>query len=68
MDKHYYDWPKIDVERAARALANGGTLFDLPTSFGSGSAVYRTGLETRRGACYLVSDFVKHGLGDASAN
>ena|SRR5471032_3243776 len=21
MDKHYYDWPKIDVERAARALA-----------------------------------------------
>ncbi len=68
MDKHYYNWPKIDVERAQRALANGGTLFDLPSCFGSGCAVYRTALETKRGACYLVSDFVKRGLGDAPAN
>ncbi|MBB3122494.1 hypothetical protein [Pseudoduganella violacea] len=68
MDKHYYEWRKIGVERAARALANSGMLFDLPTSFGNGAAVYRTGLETRRGACYLTSNFVKCGLGDTSAN
>lgn len=68
MDKHYYTWPKIDVERAQRALAKGGTLFDLPSSFGNGCAVYRTALETKSGACYLVSDFVKRGLDTGPAN
>jgi hypothetical protein len=68
MSDHYYDWPKIDGDRARRALAKGGRLFDLPTSFGNACAVYRTGLETKRGACYLVSDFIKRGLVKAPAN
>lgn len=67
MSAHYYDWKPINVEKAKNALINGGKLFDLPTCFGNGAAVYRTGLETKRGTCYLVSDFVKNGLIEDSA-
>lgn len=68
MSAHYYDWKPITLEKARDALAKGGKLFPLPTCFGNGSAVYRTGLETKRGACYLVSDFVKNNLIEVQAN
>lgn len=59
---HYYEWKSIDTDKAQRALDKGGKLFDLPTSFGNGAAVYRHGIQTKRGTCYLVSDWVKKGL------
>lgn len=68
MPAHYYDWKPISFDKAKNALEQGGKLFPLPTCFGNGGAVYRTGLETKRGACYLVSDFVKKGLDTVPAN
>lgn len=62
MSSHYYDWKPIGVEAAQRALDKGGKLLVLPSSFFSGGATYRTGLQTKRGTCYLVSDMVKQGL------
>ena len=68
MSAHYYDWKPISFDSAKNALEKGGKLFPLPTCFGNGGAVYRIGLETKRGACYLVSDFVKKGLDAVPAN
>jgi hypothetical protein len=56
MSTHYYDWKPIGAEQAQRALDRGGVLFKLPTSFGNGMARFSYALETKRGACYVVSD------------
>lgn len=62
MSTHYYDWKPISAERAQRAIDQGAKLFKLPTAFGNFMAVFSHGLETKRGACYLVSDRILRGL------
>jgi hypothetical protein len=52
----YYSWKSLDRERAQRALDEGGALFTLAISFGNGVARFRHGLQTKRGALYVVSD------------
>lgn len=62
MSTHYYDWKSVSAERAQRILEKGGRLFKLPTAFGNGMAVFSHGLETKSGACYVVSDRILRGL------
>lgn len=53
---HYYDWKPLDATRAQRALDNGANIWRLPIQFGNGTARYSHALETKRGACYVISD------------
>lgn len=52
----YYDWTPIGAGQAQRALDNGASIWKLPIQFGNGMARYVCGLQTKRGACYIVSD------------
>ena len=52
----YYDWKSIGAEQAQRALGKGASIWKLPVQFGNGMARFSHGLQTTRGACYVVSD------------
>lgn len=54
----YYDWKPIGADPAQRALDKGGKIWKLQVQFGNGMARFSYGLETKRGACYVVSDRV----------
>lgn len=62
MSKHYTDWKSIDAPRAMRALEKGARLFPLQAPLYRGGTVYAHGLETQRGACYLISRHVRDRL------
>ena len=57
-DMHYYKWKPIGAEQAQRALNNGGSIWKLPMQFGNGAAQFSYALETKRGACYVISNRV----------
>lgn len=52
----YYAWKSIGAAQAQRALNQGASVWTLPIQFGNGMARFAYGLQTIRGACYVVSD------------
>lgn len=62
MEAHYTEWKSVGAERAQNAIDRGGRVFKLPIAFGNGCAVYTHGIQTARGACYVLSRQVMRGL------
>lgn len=54
----YYDWKHIGAEPAQRALNKGAAIWKLPIPFGNGMAKFSYGLQTKRGTCYVVSEYI----------
>lgn len=58
-------WPAICADRAQQAIGRGAEVFRLPASISSDDATFHHGLQTARGACYVISDAVFPALGIA---
>ncbi len=51
----YYNWKTIGAAPACRAVRAGAETWPLPSGgFYSGGRTYTHGLQTKRGACYVV--------------
>lgn len=60
-------WKPIDAPRAVRSVKAGATVWKLHTPFYSGGATYAHGLQTVRGTCYVVSNWVMSSVEAAQA-
>lgn len=60
-------WKAIDSSRAVRSVKAGATVWKLNSPFYSGGATYTHGLQTPRGTCYVVSNWVMSSVVAAQA-
>ncbi|WP_274644190.1 hypothetical protein [Pseudomonas serbica] len=60
-------WKPIDANRAVRSVKAGAKVWKLQSPFFSGGATYAHALQTPRGTCYVVSNWVMSSVVAAQA-